>query len=97
MNIMKTLAILILGAAIAVPTIALAEEQTITLKVNGMSCFTCPYQVKSALKWVDGVITASADLETGEAVVTFDDTVTNIGELTQATANAGFPSKLKIQ
>jgi mercuric ion binding protein len=59
-----------------------------------MSCVTCPYQVKSALKRVEGVITASASLETKEAEVTFDDIVTNIVALTEATANVGFPSTL---
>ncbi|MCZ6796407.1 MAG: mercuric transport protein periplasmic component, partial [Gammaproteobacteria bacterium] len=34
-------------------------------------------------------------MEAREAVVTFDDSVTNISALTKATANAGFPSRLK--
>ena len=77
------------------PMTASAEQQTVKLKVNGMTCFSCPYQVESALKRVDGVITASASLETREAEVTFDDTITNISALTQATTNAGFPSTLR--
>ncbi len=32
-----------------------------------------------------------------EAIVTFDDALTDIEILTQATANAGFPSRLKTQ
>jgi mercuric ion binding protein len=89
---MKTL--ITLAALIAVPLTASAEQQTVKLKVDGMSCVTCPYQVKSALKRVEGVITASASLETKEAEVTFDDIVTNIVALTEATANVGFPSTL---
>ena len=83
---------------IAANTLAMtasAEQQTVKLKVNGMTCFSCPYQVESALKRVDGVITASASLDTREAEVTFDNTVTNIAALTQATTNAGFPSTLR--
>jgi mercuric ion binding protein len=93
MNILKIL--FTLGALIAMPTTLLAAEQTVILKVDGMTCQSCPYQVKSALKRVEGVITASASLETREAEVTFDDAITNIAALTQATTNAGFPSALR--
>jgi len=67
---------------ITMPMTAYAEQQTVKLKVDGMSCFSCPYQVKSALKRVEGVIAADASLETKEAEVTFDDAVTNIAALT---------------
>jgi mercuric ion binding protein len=89
---MKTL--ITLAALIVVPFTASAEQQTVKLKVDGMSCSSCPYQVKSALKRVEGVIAASASLDTKEAEVTFDDAVTDIAALTEATANAGFPSTL---
>lgn len=78
----------------SLPISAQAEQQTVKLKVDGMTCDSCPYQVKSALKRVEGVISASASLETREAEVTFDDTLTNVSALTAATTNAGFPSKL---
>jgi len=91
-NKMKTL--IALTALIALPMTASADQQTVKLKVDGMSCFSCPYQVKSALKRVDGVITASASLDTKEAEVTFDNAITNIAALTDATTNAGFPSTL---
>ena len=91
----RTNLLLTLGALIAMPMTLLAAEQTVILKVDGMTCQSCPYQVKSALKRVEGVVTASASLETRKAEVTFDDTITNIAVLTQATTNAGFPSALK--
>ncbi len=90
MNILLTL-----GALISMPMTLIAAEQTVILKVDGMTCQSCPYQVKSALKRVEGVINASASLETREAEVTFDDAVTNIATLTKATMNAGFPSTLR--
>ena len=92
MQKMKTL--LILSALIVMPLSAQAEQQSVKLKIDGMTCSACPYQVKSALKRVEGVVTATASLETNEAEVTFDDAVTNVAALTEATANAGFPSKL---
>lgn len=78
-------------------TAAFAAEQTVKLDVKGMSCASCPYQVESALKGVDGVISAKASLEEKSAVVKFDDAKTNIEALTKATENAGFPSSLAKQ
>ncbi len=71
-----------------------AAEKIVTLSVEDMTCMSCPYQVKKSLKKVDGVINATASLKTQQAVVTFDDTITNIAALTQATTNAGYPSKV---
>ncbi|MDF1625818.1 MAG: mercury resistance system periplasmic binding protein MerP [Parvibaculaceae bacterium] len=75
---------------------AQAADQTVTLSVEGMTCQTCPYQVKSALNSVEGVISVEATLEAREATVTYDDEVTTIASLTDATANAGYPSELKV-
>ena len=51
--------------------------------------------VKRSLTKIGGVTKADVNLEKAEAVVTFDDARTNIDALTKATANAGYPSKLK--
>ena len=74
-------------------SISFAGEKVVSLDVDNMTCMSCPYQVQSALKRVDGVIDAEASLDTGQAVVTYDDTVTNIMTLTEATTNAGYPSR----
>lgn len=92
---MKKLYGVLIGVVwLLVPLTALAEEQTVTLKVDGMTCASCPYQVQSALKRVDGVRAAVANLEKRNAVVTFDDAVTSVAVLTKATTDAGFPSVL---
>ena len=78
-------------------TAAFAAEQTVKLDIQGMSCPSCPYQVESALKGVDGVISAEASLWQGSAVVMYDDAKTDIAALTKATENVGFPSKLAKQ
>lgn len=94
MNILKAL---IFGCAlITMPMTTLADPQTIILKVGGISCPACLYQVKRALMRTDGVITANVT-PAREAEVTFDNAVTSIAALTQATADAGFPSELKAQ
>ena len=81
---------LLLGSAAA-----FAGEQTVKLAVEGMTCVSCPYQVRSALKKVDGVTSIDVTLAEKQAVVTYDDTKTNVAALTKATRDAGFPSKLK--
>ena len=73
---------------------AMAAEKTVTLKVDNMTCASCPYMVKSALKKVKGVSDIKVSLQTKLAVVKFDDSKTNIEALTNATFNAGLPSAL---
>lgn len=70
-------------------------EQTVTLDVPGMTCAACPITVKTALNRVEGVRQVDISFEQHEARVTFEDTQTSVTALTEATANAGYPSSLK--
>ncbi len=91
---MTSLKTIMIGAMIlSASSISIAGEKVVSLDVDNMTCMSCPYQVQSALKRVDGVINAEASLDTGQAVVTYEDTVTNIMTLTEATTNAGYPSR----
>jgi mercuric ion binding protein len=69
-----------------------AATTTVTLAVPGMTCPACPVTVKRALSRVDGVSGIEVSFDRREAIVTFDDEVTNILALTEATKNAGYPS-----
>jgi mercuric ion binding protein len=69
-----------------------AASRTVTLTVPGMTCAACPITVKKALSRVDGVQAVDVSFATKRATVTFEDTKTNVQALTQATANAGYPS-----
>lgn len=51
--------------------------------------------VKRSLTKIEGVTKADVSLEKREAVVTYDDTKTNLDALLKATRDAGFPSTLK--
>lgn len=93
MSLLKT--IVVATGLFLAPIAAFAGNKTVTLKVDGMSCASCPYQVQNALKRVSGVKTATASLERREAVVVFDDATTTVAALTKATTDAGFPSVLK--
>lgn len=73
---------------------AFAGQRTVTLAVDGMTCSSCPYIVRSALLKVRGVERAEVSLAEKKAVVTFDDAATNVAALTQATGDAGFPSSV---
>ena len=72
-----------------------ASFRQVVLTVNGMSCAACPKTVKTALEGVDGVYSAEATLKPPEAVVRFDPDKVSVGDLTTATEEAGFPSRLK--
>ena len=79
-------------ASLALP--ALAATRTVTLAVPGMDCPVCPITVKKALTQVSGVSTVVVNFDKRQAVVTFDDTQTDVGALTSSTKNAGYPSTL---
>ena len=72
-----------------------AAQKTVTLGVPGMTCGACPITVKKAISRVDGVTKTEVDLDSREAVVTYDDTKANADQIMKATANAGYPATLK--
>ena len=95
---MKRIATLALLGALAVVQLhsaARAAERTVTLSVPGMYCALCPVTIKAALNRVNGVIKTEASYDTKEAVVTFDDTKTNVEALTKASTDAGYPATVK--
>lgn len=65
---------------------------TTTLKVSGMTCKHCVHTVKQALENIDGVEEAKVDLGAGEAVVDFDDGMTNAEALAAAVTEEGYPA-----
>lgn len=93
------LTLLIITGGIAASSVAFASEsKTITLSVDKMTCNMCPITVKRALRKVDGVSEVSAKYEgdgVGWATVTYDPTKVNVEDLTFATEQAGYPSRLK--
>jgi mercuric ion binding protein len=77
-----------------IPLAAIAAPKTVTLSIPGMDCPVCPITVKKALSQVSGVSQTTVNFERRQAVVTFDDSKTNVGALTESTKNAGYPSTL---
>ena len=81
----------------SLPTATAGETQTVTLDVPGMTCKFCPITVRKALSKVPGVIEAQSDYATKTATVTFDPDKASLSDLTQATANTGYPSTVRTQ
>jgi copper ion binding protein len=61
-----------------------------TLKIQGMTCNHCVMRVAKALKAVPGVQDAQVDLQKGEAVVAYDDSVVTSAKLSFAVVEAGY-------
>ncbi len=81
--------------AVSVFSAAGAAEETITLAVKNMYCAACPHTVKASLQAVPGVKAVTVSFKDKTAVVTYDDTRTDVKALTAATTNAGYPSAAK--
>ena len=71
-----------------------AAEKTVTLSVDNMTCASCPFIVKKTLTQVSGVSDVKESLEDMSAVVTFDDTLADVGKLIEAKTYMGHPSQL---
>jgi len=69
------------------------SAQMVKLAVSNMTCSTCGPTVRRDLQQVDGVYKADVDTKSKIATVDFDPAKTEIPSLTEATTNAGYPSK----
>lgn len=65
-------------------------EQQIQFPVTGMTCATCSKRVEKALARVPGVVTASVNLASEQATVTYIPTETGWNELKAAVEQAGY-------
>jgi len=99
MSFILMLVVSLFAGMLATSTVTLAAElKTVTLSVDKMTCNMCPITVKKALRKLDGVSEVSAKYEgdgIGWATVTYDPAKVKIEDLTFATEQAGYPSRLK--
>lgn len=73
---------------------AFAGEKTVKLAVENMYCASCPFIVKQVLNRVPGVDKVVVSYPEKSATVTYDDSKTNVEQLTDATFEQGYPSEL---
>jgi mercuric ion binding protein len=71
-----------------------ATRATATLEVSGMHCAACPITVRKALEAVPGVEKATVTFDPPRAVVLYDPARAMPEQLTKATADAGYPSRV---
>lgn len=68
--------------------------QTITLKIDGMTCGGCVKSVTRVLSETAGVANAQVDLPSGTAIVQFDEMQTHAVALVEVVEDAGFDAAL---
>jgi len=61
-----------------------------TLLVAGMTCSGCEHNVSTALRLVEGVLTAEADHASGATLVRYDPARTSLAALADAVRAAGY-------
>jgi P-type Cu+ transporter len=74
----------------AAPTPPAQTDITTDLAITGMTCASCVRSVEKALSKTPGVSTASVNLATERATVTFDPRATNVSDLIVAVEHAGY-------
>jgi len=81
---------LLIAVLFALPFVALAAPpKTVTLDVQNMTCGLCPITVKKSLSDVQ------VNFDQKTATVTYDPDKAQPEALTEATANAGYPSTVQ--
>lgn len=80
--------------AISKVTIPVAPSATADFGIEGMSCASCVARVEKAIKAVPGVVSATVNLATERATVTFNDAVP-VGTVVQAIEMAGYEPRVE--
>lgn len=89
--------VLLLACLLFPANIATSSESTvkkITLKVEGMSCASCPATVKSALKRLPGVISADVSYKEKKATISYYDGKVTVEKMIKAIEDAGYHADL---
>lgn len=88
----RTLIAIFLCCSLLAPLAASADDQTVSMSIEKMTCALCPVTVRKAMEGVDGVQNVEVDFETKTATVTFDDVKTSASEVAQASTDVGYPA-----
>lgn len=90
----------LVGTSIAAPGAPAAQMRAAQISVASfavakMTCAACPITVKKAMSAVRGVRSVEVDFASKTATVAFDRNLTNAATIAAASANAGYPAKVK--
>jgi Cu+-exporting ATPase len=81
------LAVLLVGTS-------LAADTTANFKVTGMYCDACQTKIQHALSKTDGVKSATVDLNSGSATVTYDDAKVKPDQIIKVIEKEGYKAQL---
>lgn len=70
-----------------------AVIETVTVKVEGMTCTACEVPIRDALSRSEGVVSADVSHERGDARVKYDPTKTNVDQIKRAINSTGYKAK----
>ena len=66
-------------------------NQTSTiLRIEGMTCAACSARVEKVLNKIEGINSASVNLTTEKAVISYDESIVKISDMQQSVAKAGY-------
>ena len=65
-------------------------NQEVTIKVGGMMCATCVETIETALRELPGVVTATVNLGTEKAYVTYNPSLSTTADMKKAIEDAGY-------
>jgi len=71
-----------------------AEIKSVTLKIEGMTCITCPPAVKKAISRIEGVRSVEVSLRKGVAYVQYEEGKTTVEEMIKAVEQIGYKARL---
>lgn len=84
-----------MGRSAAKPeTASVAQQETLTLPVEGMVCFTCEVAVEQALKGLRGVREAKASVQGKSVTVTYDPAAVKVEQMVEAINRTGYRAQL---
>jgi len=72
-----------------------AAEQTVIIKIEGMTCPLCTMTIKKNLKKQSGVLKAKVKLNTNTATVTYEDNTITATKLLHAIEEVGYRGNIE--
>lgn len=100
-KIIKTIFLLSLLLTIVVLNDAVWSAESsvkeVILKVDGMTCASCPTMIKTALKKLDGVVDADVSYKDAKATVKYKEGKVTIEQMIKAIEGIGMKASLPVE
>ncbi|SDQ89497.1 heavy metal translocating P-type ATPase [Virgibacillus salinus] len=75
---------------------AVADTETKTFKVEGMTCASCVQSVEKATRKIEGVIESNVNMATEKMVIQYDPAIVSVKDIKEAVAGAGYEAYEEI-